>query len=86
MRTRVILDIFLFLGVFIAPLWLVAIVALICLFVFESFYEIIFLGIIADGLFGLPTRFIAIPAVYTISASVLFIARSLLKKHLKFYV
>lgn len=86
MRIRITLDILLFLGVFIAPLWLVVIIAVICLFIFESFYEIIFLGIIADGLFGLPIRFIAIPAVYTISASVLFIARSLLKKHLKFYV
>lgn len=84
MRTRIILDALLFLGVFVAPLWLVAVGAVICLFVFENFYEIIFLGMIADGLFGLPTRYVSVPVVYTIFGSVLFITRSLLKRHLKF--
>jgi hypothetical protein len=84
MITRVILDTLLFLGVFVAPLWLVAIGAIVCLFLFENFYEIIILGIIMDGLYGLSVRFSVIPAIYTVFATVLFIMRNFLKKHLSF--
>lgn len=85
MKRRLILDLLLFLGVFVAPLWLLAIVAVIFLFVFEDFYEIIFLGIIADGLYGLSSGLIG-PVTYTLFASIFFLARSSLRRHLKFYI
>ncbi len=86
MKRRITVEVVLFLGVFTLPLWLFCPAALIFLFVFENFYEIIILGIILDALYGIPTRYFAVPALYTLSAGALFIARNLLKKHLKFYV
>ena len=86
MRTRILIDILLLFGIFMAPFWLTFLGALICLFVFENFYEIIIMGIIFDSLYGIPIRFISLPAIYTLSASILFIARAFLKKHLKFYM
>ncbi|GEM_PF-6678974 len=84
MRTRIVVDILLFLGVFVLPLWLICPAAIICLFLFENFYEIIIVAIFIDGLYGMPTRFLSIPAIFTLSASIIFIARSFLKKHLRF--
>ncbi|MDO8590389.1 MAG: hypothetical protein Q7R65_00220, partial [bacterium] len=84
MRTRIVLDIMLVLAVFALPLWLVCPAAIIFLFLFENFYEIIIVGIIIDSLYGVPLRFFPIPVIYTASASFLFIARSFLKKHLRF--
>ncbi len=81
---RLVVDIILFLGTFVAPLWLLILLAILCLFVFENFYEIIIIGIIIDSLYGLPTEFLPIPIIYTLSTSLLFIARAFLKKHLKF--
>jgi len=86
MQRRILIDILLFAALFMMPFWLTALGALVCLFVFENFYEIIIVGIMLDGLYGTPMRFVPIPAVYTLSASALFIARTLLKKHLKFYI
>jgi len=84
MIKRACLDVVLLIGSFVAPLWLVLPAAIVCMFVFENFYEIIVLGIIIDALYGLPSRFFPFPIIYTISISVLFVARIFLKKHLRF--
>ncbi|MBI2476127.1 MAG: hypothetical protein HYV67_02705 [Candidatus Taylorbacteria bacterium] len=83
-KQRIVLDAILILGVFVAPLWLVCLAAIVCLFLFDNFYESIFLAIMIDGLYGAPSRFFPIAAIYTVTASVLFIAAVLLKKHLRF--
>ena len=84
MNTRIILDILLFVAVFIVPPWLVLLVASLCLFLFKDFYEIIFLGIIMDFLFGVPTQFFVFPVIYTLLASIIFLIRISLRNHLTF--
>ncbi len=81
---RVFLDTILLLGIFVAPLWLVFLGAIVCLFRFENFYEIVLIGVIIDSVYGLPTSFFSVPIIYTLFASTLFIIRQVLKKHLVF--
>ncbi len=85
MKTRIISDIFLSISIFVLPSWFLLLVSIACLFIFENFYEILFLGVILDSLFGLPERFFPIPAVYTFLAVLLFVLVNFLKKHLRFY-
>lgn len=85
MPTRILADIALLIGVFVLPLWLVFIVAAACLFVFDYYYELVLLGILADMLYGVPTRFISLPILYSVFACSIFIIKVFLHRHLKFY-
>ena len=86
MSRRIFLDIILTLGAFTAPPWLMLLVALIGLFSFENFYEILAVGFIVDGLYGIKTSIIFIPVFYTFISGGMFIAVIFLRKHLRFYL
>lgn len=85
MSKRIALDIILFLGTFIAPPWLVILLATIGLLSFENFYEILPIGFIIDALYGVPTPPLLIPIFYTTISSCLFIVMIFSRKHLRFY-
>ncbi|MES2087494.1 MAG: hypothetical protein V4467_00720 [Patescibacteria group bacterium] len=85
MVLRILMDIILLAAVFALPVWLVFLVAIICLFIFDNFYECIILGVIVDVLYGVPTRFLPTPVLYSVSMSAIFILKAFLRRHLKFY-
>lgn len=86
MIKRLIIDVFLFLGIFIFPWWFVFICAGCALFYFSSFYEILFLGIIVDSLYNAPiVAFLHVEFVVTILAIILFIFSEVLKRRLRIY-
>jgi hypothetical protein len=83
---RILVDIFLFLAIFIFPWWLVVVFGVLALLAFSSFYEIVILGIVIDSLYNAAiTRYHHIEFVVTIGAIFLFIVVEVLKRHLKFY-
>jgi len=86
MRKRIVIDIVLLIGAFIAPPWLVLTFALIGLLSFGNFYEIFAVGFIIDVLYGIKTPFLFIPIFYTAISGCLFIASVFLRKHLRFYL
>ena len=86
MRRRILLDIILILGSFIAPPWLALLISLVGLFSFENFYEIFAVGFIIDGLYGIGTSTLFIPTLYTVISGCMFIAVIFLRKHLRFYL
>jgi len=66
--------------------WLTWVLAIILLFVFPSYYEIIFFGVMYDALYGLPlAQFSYFPYVFTVSSVVLFFVSSGLRKSLLAY-
>lgn len=86
MTKRIIIDILLLLSVFFWGPILPIIGALFFLYYFESFYEIIFVGLIIDILYGSPLpNFGSFSHTMTIIAVVLFISSIFIKKKLKFY-
>ena len=85
-RRRIILDIILMFGAFIAPSWFMFLAASVGLFFFEDFYEIFAVGFVVDGLYGIKTATFFIPCFYTGLSGALFIAVVFLRKHLKFYL
>lgn len=86
MRRRVILDAVLIIGAITAPPWLTIAIALVGLFTFEKFYEIVAVGFIIDGLYGMKTPLLFVPLFYTIVSGCLLIASVFLRKHLRFYL
>jgi len=82
---RVAADVALFISIFIAPFWLTAILAVLAVFFFARFYEIIFLGVLIDALY-LPdfSRLIIVPM--TLSASAVYFAISLIKPRLRVFI
>ncbi|MEK9182113.1 MAG: hypothetical protein AAB781_00820 [Patescibacteria group bacterium] len=86
MSTRIFTDIFIFLAILFLPPIFPMVIALFSLYYYESFYEIIFAGIIIDALYGRP-----IANLYDFShlmafiSVILFISSIFIKKRLKFY-
>jgi hypothetical protein len=84
--TRAIIDIALFVGIFILPWWAIFPVAIICLFLFNDFYEIFAIGFIFDNLYGVTTLFwFPFTFVYISLSAILFLTVNFLKRRLKFY-
>ena len=83
---RILTDIVLILSVYIFPWWFVLIMAVIALAVFDTFYEILFLGIILDSLYNAPiARYHHVEFVVTLITVFLFIGAEILKRRLRFY-
>ncbi len=80
---RIIIDILLIVGAFIAPWWLVCLATVVCLFVFESFYEIFAVALSIDVLYGMPMRFVPVPLLFTFFATLCFLGGMFLKKHIR---
>ncbi len=83
---RIIAGIALLISIFFGYWWITWILAIIFLFLFPVYYEIIICGIIYDSLYGISTiRFMGIEYVFTIFSIILFLFSLLLMKHLKIY-
>jgi len=68
------------------PWWLTWSFAIIFLFLFPSYYEIIIAGVAYDALYGLPlAQFHNFPYVFTVSSAFLFIIAFFLRKKLLVY-
>jgi hypothetical protein len=85
MRTRIIFDVCLICIAFLAPWWGAAIMALIGLIIFDTFPEILILGIVLDSLYNAPiSRFHSFQFVLTLTACFLFIAVKYAKSIIRF--
>jgi hypothetical protein len=90
---RVLVSIAILGAIIIAPWWVFAIMALVSVFLFKKYYEIIVLGFIFDLIYGLPINtlegnfidIIRFSLIFTISSVVVFFVVERLKKNLKFY-
>ncbi len=66
--------------------WLTWIWAIVFLFAFRDYYEIIFWGVMYDALYGLPLlQFWRFPYVFTLASVVLFFISLFLRKKLSAY-
>jgi hypothetical protein len=84
--SRLILDIFILLALFIVPWWLAVALIFAGLSIFHNYYEILIFGLVTDALYGVPLAdFNGFTFVYTLSAFVLFIIAMYLKRIIKFY-
>ncbi len=84
MTRRIILDILLFLSIFILPFWLTVILALICLFLFDSFYEILPVFLFIDLLYGTnESRYFGFTLVSLVLALLLVVITNSIKKKLR---
>jgi hypothetical protein len=82
---RIFADIVLFLSIFFVPWWLVVAFAVVGLFTFSSFYEILFLGIVLDSLYNAPIApFRHFQFVVTLLCVFLFVVIEALKRRLRF--
>ena len=82
---RMITDSVLVIAVFAFPWWLSMCAAAAALFFFDSFYEIIFLGIIIDSLYNAPIApFHHFQFVVTLLCIFIFVGIEALKRRLRF--
>jgi hypothetical protein len=83
---RVVFDIVLFLSLFIVPWWLSLSVALVGVFFFSRFYEIIIAGVVVDILYGVPqASFFGFQYISSIVTVLFFIGGEYIKKRMIFY-
>ncbi len=86
MAIRILVDALLFLAVLLLPPFVPIIIALCLLYYFESFYEIIFVGLFIDTIYGRPlSNFYNFSYLMTFISVVLFVSSIFAKKRLKFY-
>ncbi len=86
MAKRIILDIALFLSIFLAPFWLTALFAVVLLFLFDDFYEIFPAFFLIDLLYPASGgRFGGVMIASLILAAVLLLLSKLLKKKMRPY-
>jgi hypothetical protein len=83
MGLRLIIDFIFLLATFTLPAGLVLILSIICLFKFENYYEIIFIGLILDSLYSLSNSTINFAFIYTAVTCLAFLLMVLLKKYLR---
>ncbi|MBU6430800.1 MAG: hypothetical protein KGJ58_00750 [Patescibacteria group bacterium] len=86
MMKRIIIDALLFLAILLLPPLAPLIVAFFLSYYFESFYEIIFVGIFIDSLYGRSlSGFYDFSHLATFISAVLFVLSIFAKKRLKFH-
>ena len=85
-RQRLLADIVLVLAVFLLPWWFSALLAVAALLYFETFFEIIFLGLMVDALYRITAPgFWHVELTATVFATVFFIVSLYAKKRLAFF-
>ncbi len=83
---RIFADILLLISLFLFPWWAAMLFGVAGLFIFSSFYEILFLGIGIDSLYNAPIApFHHFQFVITLLAVFLFVIAETLKRRLRFY-
>lgn len=86
MPIRILIDTILFLTILLLPPIFPIVISLCLLYFYEDFYEIIFVGMIIDTLYGRPITSLynfSHPMTFIFTAS--FISSFFIKKRLKFY-
>ncbi len=79
--SRIIISVLIFLGIFILPWWLTVLFMGISFFVFDSFYEGLFFGLVIDLLYFVPRElFYNLPAVFILSLLLFFLSKILDKQ------
>jgi hypothetical protein len=69
-----------------APWWLTWGLAIVFLFIFPSYYEILLWGVAYDSLYGLPLpQFWNFPYIFSLSSAILFVISIYLRKLLLAY-
>ncbi len=79
---RVLYGAFLIISAFILPWWIPVIFSLIGIFYFDNLYEIIFVGLIIDTLYGSNLSLIGLDIVFTISLTLALYILTNVKKSL----
>lgn len=83
---RILFDVGLFVGVFFVPWWLVFGIAIMLVFLFDYFIEVILLASILDILFSpFPHMFSTQSFLFTLIATGVYLVSPFLKKMLRFY-
>ncbi len=79
---RVLYGAFLIISAFILPWWIPVIFSLIGIFYFDNLYEIIFVGLIIDTLYGANLSLVGLDIVFTISLTLALYILTNVKKSL----
>lgn len=79
---RVLYGAFLIISAFILPWWIPVIFSLIGIFYFDNLYEIIFVGLIIDTLYGANLSLVGLDIVFTTSLTVALYVLTNVKKSL----
>ncbi len=82
MKLRILADILIVIISFVLPSWAVFSFGLICLVFFDRYYEILFLGTVLDGIYGLQSVYFG--HFYFFVSVILFLIAYFFKKHLRF--
>ena len=82
LKRRILLDLLLLFGVFLFPMWLEFLIVTVMIFIFNDYYEALFLAIIADAVYSVPVSFLPIPAMYTLIMTSVFVVSIFLKRRL----
>lgn len=85
MHKRTTISLILLIGAFFLPPWLIMILAISGIFLFEYFFEAIFAGFIIDVLYGTTVNFMHIFLLYTFFITIALVIISSIKRKLKFY-
>ncbi len=86
MAKRIILDIAIFLSIFLAPFWFTVLFAIALLFVFDDFYEILPIFFLIDLLYpATGGKFGGVMIVSLILAIVLLVTSNIFKKKMRPY-
>lgn len=83
---RILLDIVIVLSVFYLPWWISAILVAIGAFFFDKFYEIFFIGLLLDILYGVKTeKFYGVWFIFTVVFTLIYIIIKYFKKNIRSY-
>lgn len=86
MRNRVVFDVALFVLAFLAPWWLVAILAIVGLFLFRDFYEFIIISAIFYSLYLINLdKFIASPVFFVFIVFLIYLVSQIAKNYIILY-
>ena len=86
MLFRLIANVILFASLLFLPWWITIVIALIAVFVYNVFYELILWGVVGDLLYGAGVAsFYALTSFLSTGALVLFLTAQYLKEKIRFY-
>jgi len=81
---RIFLDSILFLSIFFLPWWITLIIGGALVYFFDSFFEILIVGLVLDTLYGIGNQGVLLGLPLTLSLSIFFLVSFLVKEHFVF--
>ena len=85
MLQRIIIDILLVIGLFTLPWWIFWFIGLFFVFKYESFYEFMFLGVLADGMYAVSDMFLFSEIIFSLSSILIFVIIAKIKSSIIAY-